>query len=86
MRCNVCKGTGFCNYEQVPEEIAEEGDLDKVIAWMKSIEGHDVSVCVTAAGTGRPGTEIQDATTVLKTQEENKARMRITGVCVSAID
>ncbi len=45
MQCNVCKGTGFCNYEQVPEEIAEEGDLDKVIAWLKSAEGHDVSVC-----------------------------------------
>ena len=45
MRCNVCKGTGFCNYEQVPEEVAEGEDLDKVIAWMKSTEGHDVSVC-----------------------------------------
>lgn len=47
MICNVCKGTGFKNLDQIPEDELESDDLlEAVPKWINAqTEPHDVRVC-----------------------------------------
>ena len=42
LTCTRCRGTGFLNVEQCP---IKSSDVQKVLAWMKSNDGHDVVIC-----------------------------------------
>jgi len=44
MNCTRCKGTGFLNFEQVPEEI-QKMDFGEILEWLKSQTSTDVQVC-----------------------------------------
>ena len=46
--CNRCKGEGFLNLHQIPEDDLNkiDGDLDKVLIWIREQkQAHDVMVC-----------------------------------------
>lgn len=42
MNCTRCEGTGFLNFEQVPDEL--RGDTDKVLEWIADIESQKDSL------------------------------------------
>ena len=45
INCNVCEGTGFQNFEQVPVEIQERG-TEAIVKWIHSTIGDtDARVC-----------------------------------------
>lgn len=44
MICNVCRGTGFMNIEQVPDAIMQQG-VDAILEWVQATSDHDVCVC-----------------------------------------
>lgn len=44
MQCNVCKGEGFVNHEQLPQEIYEAGH-EAIASWIAENEEHDVAIC-----------------------------------------
>lgn len=46
--CTRCDGSGFLNLYQIPdiEMAATDGEVEKILAWMKAqTEQHDVKVC-----------------------------------------
>jgi len=45
IQCTVCEGTGFKNIEQLPEELLNNFDYEKVLLWITSNVNHDVCVC-----------------------------------------
>ena len=51
MNCQPCKGTGFVNLEQVPDEVIEiaENSLvgfhDYMLEWIATFDDHDVAAC-----------------------------------------
>lgn len=46
MICNVCKGSGFKNTDQIPESEIGDGSIEAIRAWIeKEQEPHDVCVC-----------------------------------------
>lgn len=45
IQCNPCDGTGFKNTEQLPEELLNNFDIEKVLLWIRSNTGHDVCIC-----------------------------------------
>ncbi len=44
MICTRCGGTGFLNYEQLPE-TKEPMTNNQIIKWIKGTQSHDVQVC-----------------------------------------
>lgn len=45
MTCTRCEGTGFLNFEQLPEHVRER-DNKGILRWMYTTdEDHDVKVC-----------------------------------------
>jgi len=50
IKCTRCKGTGFLNFHQIPNEDLLEMDKaadfgDAVLKWMQSNDSHDVAIC-----------------------------------------
>ena len=42
--CTRCSGTGFLNYEQLPE-TEEPMSQDEILGWIAATPEHDVQVC-----------------------------------------
>lgn len=42
--CTRCNGTGFLNWEQLPDEL-DGADVDVIVQWIRSNDDHDVEIC-----------------------------------------